>query len=69
MQQASPIPSLRVQSWADAGKSGIEQDWNIYLLAFLGAIEKLNVVNRVWAVLRLYVLGISFAIASVGETS
>lgn len=26
-RQAFPTPLLRVQSWADAGKGGTEQDW------------------------------------------
>jgi hypothetical protein len=48
LQQASPTLSLRVQSWADAGKSGMEQDWDICPLVFSRAAEKLDVVDRVW---------------------
>lgn len=46
MQQAFPTPSLRVQSWADAGKNSMEQDWDIYPLVFPRAAEKLDVVDR-----------------------
>lgn len=60
MQQAFPTPSLRVQSWADAGKNSMEQDWDIYPLVFPRAAEKLDVVDRYGAVLRS-----SFAIASI----
>lgn len=60
-QQVFPIPLLRVQSWADAGKDGTEQDW-----ASLGvsraAGEKLNVCRlECGAVGRMSVLRSSFA--------